>query len=241
VKLTTVDIGLLKQALNGTTPNGVVIYLADTGARPGPTPAASPGTAKRGVRLKNGAVLPNGGLTIASENPIYVQGNYNTGTGTPASNLTGASFDPTKPTVTGYNRQPSAIIGDAVYILSNAWSDANSAVTLGLPGSGSARTASNTTVNAAILGGIVPSGGGNYSGGAENFPRFLEDWTGKNFTYYGSMVELYPSGQATGTWGKDNVYNPPNRSWYFDTMFPISPPPGSLVLTNYKKGRWYLE
>jgi hypothetical protein len=96
-------------------------------------------------------------------------------------------------------------------------------------------------VNAAILGGIVPSGSGNYSGGAENFPRFMETWTGKNLTYYGSMVELYPSGQATGTWGKTTVYDPPNRYWYFDTQFPISPPPGSLVLTNYKKGRWYLE
>ena len=50
--------------------------------------------------------------------------------------------------------------------------------------------ATNTTVNAGIISGIVPSGSGYYSGGVENFPRFLEDWSGKTFTYYGSMLEL---------------------------------------------------
>ena len=89
----------------------------------------------------------------------------------------------------------------------------------------------------------MPTGtvGSNYSGGVENFPRFLEDWTGKSFTYYGSMVELYPSGQATGVWGSGNVYNPPNRNWYFDTNFYANPPKGSLVLTNYIKQKWYLQ
>jgi hypothetical protein len=242
VRLANLDVSALynggSYATNGTALKNfnAIIYVADKSAT---------STTRRGIRLRNGAKLANGGLTVASENPIYIQGDYNTGTtaspsATPPSNA--STIDPTKMTVTGYNRQPAAVIGDAVYVLSNAWPSSNELTYSS--SSLASRVASNTTVNAAILGGIVPTGsvgGTNYSGGAENFPRFMENWTGKNFTYYGSMVELYSSGQATGAWGSANVYNPPNRYWYFDTMFPISPPPGSLVLTNYKKGRWYLE
>src|SRR5207244_6119342 len=134
----------------------------------------------------------------------------------------------------GYTRQPSSVIGDAVNILSNAWIDANSFSGL------SSRTANNTTVNTAILAGIVPSAGNVYSGGAENFPRFLENWSGKTLTYYGSMVELYQSQQAIGRWGASNVYNPPTRQWYFDPNLQVYTPPGSLAVFSYAKGRWFL-
>ena len=100
-------------------------------------------------------------------------------------------------------------------------------------------------MNSAILSGIVPTapvgGDGSYSGGAENFPRFLEDWSHANLTYYGSMVELYQSAQSTGEWGKTNVYVPPTRRWYFDTNFKVRPPPGSLMVYSYMKGRWSLQ
>ena len=126
------------------------------------------------------------------------------------------------------------MIADAVNILSNAWLDANSGAAL------SSRIASNTTVNTAIVSGIVPSGSGFYSGGAENFPRFLEDWSSKTFTYYGSMVELYQSQQSVGYWGSANVYSPPIRQWYFDTGFYTYSPPGSLMIYSYVKGQWAL-
>jgi hypothetical protein len=58
------------------------------------------------------------------------------------------------------------------------------------------------------------------------------------FTYYGSMVELYKSQQSIGEWGKANVYSPPNRQWFFDTNFKVSPPPGSIMLYSYIKGKW---
>jgi hypothetical protein len=233
VRLVTLDVSALYNGgdygPNSDNSKGLkgfngIIYILDTSAT---------SSARRAIRLKNGSKLAAGGLTIASGNPIYVQGNYNTGAGTPPSN----TGDPTNPTVAGYTRQPAAIIADAVDILSNAWSDGNSTKSL------ANRVASNTTVNAAILAGIVPTGtvGSNYSGGVENFPRFLEDWTGKSFTYYGSMVELYPSQQATGIWGSNNVYVPPNRNWYFDTNFYSNPPKGSLVLTNYVKQKWFLQ
>jgi hypothetical protein len=102
------------------------------------------------------------------------------------------------------------------------------------------RAATNTTVNAAIVAGDVPTANGNYSGGAENLIRFLENWTGKNFTYYGSKVEIYHSGQATGTWGKANVYNQPNEYFYYDTNLQAASPPGNLVLASYlQQQRWY--
>ena len=83
------------------------------------------------------------------------------------------------------------------------------------------------------------TGDGSYSGGAENFPRFLEAWDNVYFTYYGSMVELYKSQQAIGEWSYGgNVYGAPNRQWYFDNNFKIKPPPGSLMLFSYIKGKW---
>lgn len=226
VRLVTLDVGAVSTKIrNGTlSPFNNIIYINDSSA------GATGGTPKRGVRLKNGATMPTNGLTVASANPVYIQGDYNTG-GTPPSN----SGNYSQPQVTGYTRAPCAVIGDAVNILSNAWNDSNSTASL------SSRVASNTTVNTAIISGIVPSANNYYSGGAENFPRFLEDWSGgKSLTYYGSMVELYQSRQAIGHWGSANVYNPPNRQWFFDTNFQIYTPPGSLVVYSYTKGRWYL-
>src|SRR5438874_6911560 len=148
-------------------------------------------SSERGIRLKNGSTLPSGGLTVVAENPVYIQGDYNTG-GTPASDS--GTF--TSPTVSGYTRRDSAVVADAINILSGAWVDTNSDKSI------SSRIATSTTVNAALVTGEVPSSGGSYSGGGENFVRFLEDWqkNSQNFTYYGSMVELFNSEQGTGTW-----------------------------------------
>lgn len=233
VRLVTLNIATIATAVNnGTLDFNGIVYIADTSAQPAPSPAPPP--PKRGIKIVNAAVMPTSGLAVVSENPVYIQGNVNTGSGSPPSNV---SNDPTQPTVAGYTRQPALIAGDSINILSGAWVDANSDENT------SVRRATNTTVNTALLGGIVPTGtvGNNYSGGAENFPRFLEDWSGVNFTYYGSIVSLYDSAQGTGTWGKSNVYNPPNRRWYFDTLLRQRPPPGKLTTTNYLKNRWWTE
>jgi hypothetical protein len=231
MRIVTLDVGKITSAVKaGTIPSPGVVYIADT---------SGSATVKRGVRLKNGAFLPSDGLTIASVNPVYIQGDYNTGqTGssqTPANsnnNGTGANV------ANGYTEAPAAVLADAVNILSNAWQDSNSSASL------STRKASPTTINAAIVSGNVPTGSGgsganSYSGGAENFPRFLEDWGGQTFTYYGSMVELFHSAQNTGYWGNANVYNPPKRNWNFDTLFYTNPPPGSFYSVTYNKQRWF--
>jgi hypothetical protein len=185
----------------------------------------------RGIRIKNGSKIPATGLTIASNNPVYIQGDFNTG-GNPPSN-SGNPADAVTPQVSGYMRASCSILADAINILSNAWNDANA---------GTAPQASNTTINAAIVSGIVPTapvgGDGSYSGGAENFPRFLENWTGNSLTYYGSMVELYKSQQSTGEWTCCSVYSPPIRQWYFDNNFKTKPPPGTIMLYSYVKGKW---
>jgi len=230
--VTTVNVGSLVNSYNAgklSGFNGSVIYVSTT----------SPSGSKPAVKLVNGAILPGNGLTVASNNPIYIQGDYNTGGANPPSN----SGDPTKPQVDNYNgtgqpypRPPALVIGDAVDILSNAWNDSNSFKSL------SSRVASNTTVNTAIVSGIVPTSNGVYSGGVENFPRFLESWTNKTFTYYGSMVELYQSQTANGQWVYgNNIYEAPIRQWYFDTKFRTKPPPGSLMVYTYAKGRWFTQ
>jgi hypothetical protein len=249
MRIVTLDMSVITNALTPVAQGGTgqlvntgfkgIIYVSDT---------SGSATVKRGVRLKNGAKMPTGGLTVVSNNPVYIQGDYNTGRtvnnsgAVTAETPANANNDGTgSNVVTGYAEKPCAVLGDAVMILSNAWTDAKSSSDV------SVRLASPTTVNTAIVSGIVPSGGvasgsNSYSGGAENFPRFMETWgTNKTFTYYGSMVELFQSKQNIGYWGSANVYSPPKRQWYFDTLFYTNPPPGTLTLISYNKQRWFVQ
>jgi hypothetical protein len=254
IRLVTLDISKIQNGTSGLAPtfkansggntyfNGIV-YIYDNSAtthslNPNGSVNQNPTTSVlRGVRLKNGSKIDEDGLTIASPNPVYIQGDYNTGrkydgSTTPPSN--NATSVPTTPQVSGYTRAPCSVIADAVTILSNSWVDT---------AAGTMPDASNTTVNTAIVAGIVPTnayGDGAYSGGVENFPRFLENWNNLKFTYYGSMVELFKSQQAIAKWQILGVYDPPDRQWYFDTNFKIKPPPGSLMVYSYVKGKWSL-
>ncbi|HWM23981.1 MAG TPA: hypothetical protein VNP98_04100 [Chthoniobacterales bacterium] len=238
IRLATLDVGSITTKIeNGTIDFFPIIYIVDI------SPNQNGTTTKRGIRLKNGGRLPDGGLTIASGNPIYVQGDYNTGsvasavpgatpttqppTNTQPTPAPGAT--PPSPTVAGYERQPAAIVADAVNILSNSWLDSHV---------GGSAAAAPTTINAGIISGNIESANGSYSGGVENFPRFLENWSNKVFTYYGSMIQLYQSEQNIGRWGPG--YSPPQRAWYFDTNFVTKPPPGALHAINYRRSRWYM-
>lgn len=208
VKATEIDVArliswsatnsTLRAALGGRDVSS--IYIADQRTQTSST--------ESGVRVVNGQTLPSLGLTIASKNPLYVQGHYN---------APSAYLGTTNTTTT----RPASLVGDAITVLSTAWSDANS--TLGL----SSRVAGNTTVNAAFLAGIVPtaiySGNKEYSGGVENFPRFLETWNSRTLTYNGSMVVMFYSQIATGLWegtgSTIGIYDPPTRKWAFDLNF----------------------
>jgi hypothetical protein len=245
VRLATLDVGAITTAVNNGTlavsnngNSGLVLYIKDTTTN-GTTVSSKIGgtgttvnTTERAIRLKNGATLPSTGLTIVSENPVYIQGDYNTG-GTPPSD----SGTWTNPTVSGYTRKNSAVYGDAINILSGAWSDLNSTQAI------SQRIATSTTVNTALVSGEVPSGGGKYSGGGEGFVRFLEDWqkNSQTFTYYGSMLELYNSQTATGSYSSSaSIFKQPGLHWYYDTNFQSGTPPGNLQIAAYlQQQRWY--
>jgi hypothetical protein len=173
------------------------------------------------VRLVSGQNLPALGLTVATARPLYLLGNYNQGKKPGTADTT--------------TTLPASVVADAVTILSPNWTDAKSSQSLG------SRTAKPTTVNAAILTGVVETTLGYYSGGMENFPRFLESWGSANtFTYNGSMVKMFPSRYATNTWGLGSVYSPPKRNWAYDLNFndPTKLPPLTPSLVKVIRGKW---
>ena len=220
-------------ALRGKPLWNGILYVADV------TNASSH---RVGIRMLNGTMLPDGsnasspvpGLTIATANPAYIVGDYNTGGVAPVNsgtNLAASNY------AASYTVQPASIIADAVTVVSSSWISGgyNSVSALG------SRTPVNTTINSAVVSGDVSSDGTAYSGGVENFLRLLENWSGRRLTYYGSMINLYQSQQATAHWRNTGVYyNAPSRNWYFDVNFldPRKLPPGTPVSRSLKRGQW---
>jgi hypothetical protein len=176
---------------------------------------------------------PTGGFTVASENPVYIQGNYNSDATDPA--WAGLADDNTK-------HSNAAIIADAVIFLSNSWQDLNSMLLT--PTSYANRVASDTWYRTAIAGGKnlnfpkpaycagSPPCGQDFGtdGGVHNFLRYLENWGGKTLWYRGSLVSLYYATYNTGVYKCCNiVYSPPTRRYSFDSDFtnPGGLPPGT--------------
>jgi len=168
------------------------------------------------TRLDN--PVPPGGFTVASENPVYVQGDYNASTG--------AGF--------GDPHAAASIIADAVTLLSNQWSDS---VSLKNPNNLAGRVGNTSWYRMAIAAGKTlafpqPVWGGNdmgTDGGMHNFLRYLESWGG-TLNYEGSLVSLYSSQYATGVFKCcTTVYNPPTRAYQFDQLFlqPQNLPPAT--------------
>jgi hypothetical protein len=170
------------------------------------------------------------GLSITSENPVYIQGDFN-------ANLGG----------TGWNGVsiPTSVAGDAVTLLSNDWSDINSFTT---PYNLSARNGTTSWYRVAIIGGKSPSfpqpsgTGQDYGtdGGVHNFLRYIEAWSG-TLNYQGSIVNLYFSRQANSTFKCCNtVYSPPTRGYQFDITFlnPTLLPPRTPLFRDVNTTGW---
>ncbi|MEO6787398.1 MAG: hypothetical protein ABI318_14800 [Chthoniobacteraceae bacterium] len=252
VRLVTLDVGKVATAYSTTkitdntnSNDGLTFYIKDTSygtsvsTKLGTTSTSVTSSRSRAVKLVNGASTPYGastgaGFTVVSPNAVYIQGDYNTGTTAsvkPATNTAATYTPPTvnpSPVVPGYNRGSCAVIADSINILSNAWSDAASSLAGTTP-------AIATTVNCALLGGNVPTSASSYSGGIENFVRFQENWSGVNFTIYGTMAALYDSEQAVGTWSSA-IYSPPTRCWYYDSILGDTNPPGFHIGRTYERG-----
>ena len=184
---------------------------------------------RRALKVVNGAqagsssltLLPaNTGLTIVSENPVYVQGNYNTSTA--------GTFGTTQT-----EHRPSAVIADAVMMLSNNWNDIRSFRSPHDPqnvsGQGG-RPGATTWYRMGIVSGKglsfqQPTAFACYQdfgtdGGAHNFLRFIENWGGSTLNYRGSIISFFTSRQGVGTYKCcTNVYSPPTRGYNFDVEF----------------------
>jgi hypothetical protein len=182
------------------------------------------------VRVVNGGMLPSQtapyGFTVATAMPMYVWGDYN------ASNSLGSSLGKNSTTYTW----PAALMADSITILSDNWIDANSTFANKAICTSGGPTPGITTVNAAMLEGIVRSTNGLYSGGLENFLRLLENWSSAIPLWYnGSIVVMFPSQYATNYWkAPGGYYNPPKRNWAFDTNFVLQA--GLPPLTPQAKG-----
>jgi len=167
-----------------------------------------------GVRLVNGSTINSPqGLTVVTKDPLYIKGDYN--------NVAKVS---------------SAVICDSVNLLSNNWDDAKSAGAL------SGRVAWTTTINTAFVAGVdtTTATPKQYNGGLENYPRLLEDWSGKNLNINGSFVELWNTQVAQGKWpGTGTVYNPPNRVWAYDANLANNPPPFTPWAVEAQRGAWW--
>jgi hypothetical protein len=187
------------------------------------------------VRLVNAQELPpntasgaNLGFSLATLNPLYVWGNYNTTTDGSHYTLTLGA------TTNGYT-VPAALFCDAITVLSSNWLDS-------LSNSGyvarEANPANNTVINAAIITGNIPSTGTSattFSGGVHNLTRLLEDWGSATLTYNTAIVCLFASQTATNQFlmpysssNPSGYYTPPTRVWGFDpTYYSINKqPPG---------------
>ncbi|HUI73357.1 MAG TPA: hypothetical protein VLX32_00345 [Candidatus Acidoferrum sp.] len=198
------------------TPIWPMVYAAlSNGARENP-----PLFFRRAVKISNGSNLtalgtcPGGvacGLSVVAENPIYVQGDYN-------SNSAGGGFnDP---------HVAASVGGDAVTLLSDSWNDTNS-FSYNLYVSSAPRSGGSTYYRTAVIAGkgvSFPQPAGTAQdygtdGGMHNFLRYIESWGG-TLSYRGSIISMYYNRQATGTYKCcTTVYSPPTRGYNFDTEF----------------------
>ncbi|MDQ6786516.1 MAG: pilus assembly PilX N-terminal domain-containing protein [Acidobacteriota bacterium] len=220
---------------------------------------------RRAVRLFNGEKLsisaaagklsPTKGISVSSENMVYIWGNYNT------TGITGLPVNGSTLNDGGYTgaQVPASIVCDAFFPLSKTWYDGLSAM---YPeGSATPRTlngdnfrmadenlptdSDGTSVRAGVIAGTTISSltatpgrgasGLRRNGGIINYPRFLELWNlngvTRSWNYTGSFVPLFRSTQALSQWENDTsvIYMPPRRNWSFDQTF-LSPdklPPGT--------------
>lgn len=183
--------------------------------------------ARHAVRLVNGVrgnlpTRPNGtgGFTLAGENPVYIQGDYNAD-----------AFGYTDPAAA------AAVIADAVTLLSNSWADLSSFQS---PTDHTGRAATTTWYRVAVAAGknrtwSSPTWSTNSNdgldGGTTNFMRTLENWAATQTLHFrGSLVSLFYSQYATGAYKCcQSVFSVADSDYSFDTRLLdlANEPPGA--------------
>lgn len=183
------------------------------------------------------------GLTVATNAPAYVLGNFNADGSNPTSSTSATTPDDGRTDAAGTPTSaevPVAIEADAVTYLSPGYFGTPVTNGSSVPTTNGSTNASNSLstlapsasgsmeVAAAMITGITPTSNTSFSGGAHNLPRFLENWGSNTVAIRGSLVCMYKSKTAVGPWAQKN-YSAPRRNWGFDVIFqnghfpPLSP------------------
>ncbi|MFN0008999.1 MAG: hypothetical protein ACKVXR_13945 [Planctomycetota bacterium] len=178
IRVTQIDMGAL--ATTGRFPANGLLYAANYGA--------GTGLNARGIRLTNGSTLADA-LTVATPDPLYIRGNYNT-----------------------VNQQPAAVICDAFNLLSNAWNDTKTRGNLPAASDTTYNVAVVTgnvdTAGSQYSGGFenLPRYHENWTGKTSTIRgSFVKPW----FSQYATQPWVY---------GGDR-YQAPIRAWSYDTSF----------------------
>lgn len=213
---------------------GVFVHMPEAPADPNRRDRVIGARSDWAIQLFNGRTIPNRqavdtngarGMTFATNSALYVQGSFNA----PG----GANWDASTFGTEQGAEAPAALVADAITLLSDNWDNVNSAKGIG------SRTASNRSdFSAALIMGNVPSQRDRgYSGGLENFPRFLEQWgNSRTAAYRGSLIRLFRSESHDAPWpGTGNTYSAPNREWSFHTGFREFTPPLDMGQRTFRR------
>ncbi|MBI1850908.1 MAG: hypothetical protein HYR85_11240 [Planctomycetes bacterium] len=199
VTVTEVDVAMLNTS--GRFPANGLIYAARSDARL---------TRPNGIRLKNGSTLA-GPLTVVSEDPVYVLGDYNT-----------------------VAKKPAAVICDAVNLLSNAWNDTKRAglLPVALP---TTFNLAMITGNYSTTTGNYNGGFENFPRFHENWDNVTCRIRGSFVNLYLSDIA-----RGTWVYGGDH-YTAPNRNWDYDPAFndPNQLPPFTPRVAYVTSVAWY--
>ena len=222
VLITTVDMGALTTALQNPVNyiagpndfNGLVYFNVKS----------SNTTTPRAIRMVNATNVTGrkgNGMSVATNGGMYVQGDFNTASTPLADGST----------------NPAMIMADQVTALSQGWDDNNAAQPR------TSRTASGAlAINAGVLTGNTPATTTQFSGGAQNLLRYLENWNGIPVTITGSLGCLFQSKTFNSYWQQPgNIYGAPSsRNFTFDAGLLSHPPAGSPQTTAFQRGSFFV-
>lgn len=232
--------------------NGVVYVSTNNNNDPKYNPSSPwsrEGTTMNAVRITNAKALPakNGDnvLTIATDRPMYLQGDVNVGGGgTPKRTLLLASDSLT---VTSQKLTPELTSGGRSFKTPTAVGsvETNAIFMIGEVSS----KYQKADAQGKLIGDPVNDTIGNFepgykrkqwSGGVHNVIRYLEGWGGIQHTFSGSLICLFESRVATARHQTDqdgdrSYYGAPNRNYKWDSSLQnVAPPKGMPVLVQVK-------
>ncbi|MCC7074346.1 MAG: hypothetical protein IT383_23775 [Deltaproteobacteria bacterium] len=224
--------------------------LLNDGPTAGPAALVAPDcsnalTRPSALRIINGAtvnptVFP-AGLSIVSNSGVYIVGDLNSASGSFVGAGAVPMIVPVETVAPFATWRPLMVGGDAVTLLSNNWNDQHADWQDPRDSAQRDLRVPTTTMWAfASISGSVETSMTASSGGLNNFPRFLEKWSGSGAAtrIFGSLVvgfrsvyqwQRFPQ-PFTGYGVNDQfAYTAPTRQWVYDTNFnmPSNQPPGT--------------